>query len=103
MYSVFFEDEIEVSRLVSDIYNKTEEYQSVDTIMGSIRPINANDAFLTEGIPFETLKLFCAIDEDIQEGDKITFDSKNYIVKNIRKYQQKDIERLEAFITLLRQ
>lgn len=100
---VFYDDEIIVHRLVSDIYNKTEEYQLLGNIMGAIRPINANDAFLTEGIPFETLKLYCEIDENVQEGDKIIFDEKSYIVKNVRKYHLKDIERLEAFISLLKQ
>lgn len=100
---IFFEDEIEVWRLVSDIYNKTEQYSQIANIMGAIRPINANDAFLTEGVPFETLKLFCEIDENIQEGDKIKFDNQYYIVKNIRKFNFKDLDRLEAYITRVKQ
>lgn len=100
---VIFDDELEIHRLVSDIYEKTEEYQLLGTIFGAIRPLNANDAFLTEGIPFETLKVYCDIDEDLKEGDKIISDNKTYVVKNVRKYSLKDIERLEGYITLLKQ
>jgi hypothetical protein len=100
---IFFDEELQVSRLVSDVYNKTEEYQSVSNILGSIRPIKAEDAFLSDGIPYETFKLYCNIDEDIKDGDKITYSYQDYIVKNIRRYNLKDIERIEGLITIIKQ
>lgn len=100
---IFFDEVIVQYRLVSDIYNKTEDYQLVGNIEGSIRPINANDVILIDGIPSETFKFYCNSDVDIKEGDKLVYAYQDYIVKYLRRYELKDISRIECYLTITRQ
>ena len=99
---IFFDEQITQYRLVSDIYNQTEEYSYLGTIDGAIRPINANDLILSNGDAYQTFKFYCNSYVDIQEGDKLILAYQEYIVKFVRRFNLKDIERIECYLTMNR-
>jgi len=99
--------------------------------MGAIKPAKAEDVMMSEGVPYETFKLYCENYSDIKEGDKLLPDfeynelynqniesnyildesgdnlvlsvSPEYIVKTVRRYSLKNIQRVECYLTLLKQ
>lgn len=93
---IHFEQKISVYRL--NIYTKTEEYKAHGEIMGIILPVKAEDMMLTEGDPAQQFKLFCDINEDLKEADKVAYGGDEYIVKTIRKFDFRSLSRIEAFI-----
>lgn len=93
---IYFEQTIAVYRL--NIYTATEEYKSIGNISGIILPIKAEDVMLAEGDPAKQFKLFCDINENLKEADKVICEGDEYIVKTIRKFKLRSLERIEAFI-----
>lgn len=92
-----FDKTITVNRFA--IYSLYQEYVQVGTIKGIIMPVKAEDVMLTEGDPAKSFKLYCDINEDLKEADKLTDeDGEIYIVKTVRKFEFKSLSRLEAFI-----
>lgn len=130
---VFFDEKITQYRLNTNVETKVEEYKLYGTIYGSIKPAKAEDVMLAEGVPYETFKLYCENYNNIKEGDKLvsvveyagdnnnlqTVEENNivnpngdittisianeYIVKTVRRYGLKNIQRVECYLTLLRQ
>jgi len=80
------------------LYSYTEEYGLNGTIKGIITPVKAEDIMLTEGDPAEQFKMYCDINEDVREADKLICDGVEYIVKTIRKFNFRRLSRIEAFI-----
>ena len=93
---IYFDQTITVRSL--RLYSATEEYREVGTIKGIITPVKAEDIMLTEGNPAEQFKLYCDINEDLKEADKVVCDGVEYVVKTIRKFNFKRLSRIEAFI-----
>lgn len=92
-----FDKTITVHRFA--IYSAYEEYVQVGSIRAIIMPVKAEDVMLTEGDPAKTFKLYCDINEDLKEGDKVIDEEGDvYIVKVIRKFKFKSLSRIEAFI-----
>jgi len=82
-----------------NLYATSEEYGEVGTIKGIIMPVKAEDVMLTDGDPAKSFKLYCDINEDLKEADKVVDeDGVVYIVKIIRKFNFKSLSRIEAFI-----
>ena len=130
---IFFDEIITQYRLTQNATSSTEEYQHIGSITGSIKPAKADDIMLSDGVPYETYKLYCEDYTDIREGDKLTsvpissVDYKNiqgtdinndttddeynitvkttkeFVVKNVRRYGFKNIQRVECYLTLLKQ
>jgi hypothetical protein len=130
---IFFDEQITQYRLVQDATSSTEKYQLHGYINGAIRPVKAEDLMLADGVPYETFKLYCEDYTDIQEGDKIysvLYDgaiyknlqneevnntteadtskisiktTNEYVVKTVKRYGLKNIQRVECYLTLLKQ
>jgi len=93
---IFFEQTISVYRL--NIYSTTEQYKLNGQITGMILPVKAEDTMLMEGDPSKQFKLVCDVNEDLKEADKIVCEGETYIVKTIRVFKLRALERIEAFI-----
>jgi len=93
---IHFEQETIVNRL--SIYSYTEEYVYNGIIFGILMPVKAEDVMLTDGDPSKSFKYFCDINENLKEADKITIEGEDYIVKTIRKFKLRQLERIEAFV-----
>lgn len=93
---IHFEQIITIYRL--NLYAYTEQYQQVGSINGIILPVKAEDMMLTDGDPSKQFKLFCDINEDLREADKVVCDGEDYIVKTVRKFRLRGLERIEAFV-----
>lgn len=93
---IYLEQKIEVYRL--NIYSKSEEYEKSGEFLGLILPVKAEDVMLTEGDPAKQFKLIADIGADLKEADKVVCEGEKYIVKIIRKYRLRSLERIEAYI-----
>lgn len=93
---IYFDQTISVHRL--QLYSYTENYMPVGTIKGIITPVKAEDIMITEGDPVQSFKMYCDINEDVKEADKLVCDGEEYIVKTIRKFNFRRLSRIEAFI-----
>lgn len=93
---IYFDQTITVHRL--QLYSYTENYMPHGTIKGIITPVKAEDVILTEGDPVKQFKMYCDINEDVKEADKLVCDGVEYIVKTIRKFDFRRLSRIEAFI-----
>jgi len=78
---LFFKESISVYRLAS---TGTEKYDFNGTIYGTIMGIRPEDAMLSEGNPAQMAMLFTYYYSDIKEGDKLVYNSNNYIIKGVR-------------------
>lgn len=103
MSRVFFDEEFQQYRLADNIAGVTEQYELLGTIMGSARPIKAEDSVLTDGIPAETFRFYAESYIDIKETDKIVKDGQEWIIKDVKRYSLKNIERVDCFMTLIKQ
>lgn len=93
---VFFTKTITVYRLADS--SSKESYSLNGTINGFIAPVGAEDAFLSEGNPAQQYKLITDYSSDIKKTDKLTYDSEDYIVKGIQKFDFGAIRRIEAIL-----
>ncbi len=93
---IYFDQTITVHRL--QLYAYTENYMPAGTIKGIITPVKAEDVILTEGDPAQQFKMYCDINEDVKEADKLICDGVEYIVKTVRKFNFRRLSRIEAFI-----
>ena len=97
--SVFFKNKISIYRLTKTIGDANkEDYQLNGTIYGSIFPMDAESAMMSEGNPTKSHILVAALDADLQETDKIVYDSVNYIVKGVKKISLQSINVKECVI-----
>lgn len=80
------------------ISNATEDYVEYGSITGYIVPITAEDSFLTDGNPAQTYKLIADYDADIKVTDKLTYDSVDYIITGIQKFDFGATRRKEAIL-----
>ena len=94
-----FTKTISVYRLASA--SSKESYSSNGTITGFILPIGAEDAFLSEGNPAQQYKLVTDYESDVKVTDKLTYDSVDYIVKGIQKFEFGAVRRIEAILEKL--
>ena len=93
---IYFDQQITVRRL--QLYSYQSDYKTVGTIQGIITPLKAEDIMLTEGDPVKQFKLYCDINEDLKEADKVVCEGEEYVVKTIRKFNFRRMARIEAFI-----
>jgi hypothetical protein len=93
---IYFDQTITIRRL--QLYSYSSDYKEVGAIKGIITPIKAEDVMLTEGDPVKQFKLYCDINEDLKEADKVVCDDVEYIVKTVRKFNFRRLARIEAFI-----
>ena len=93
---IYFDQQITVRRL--QLYSYQSDYKTVGTIQGIITPLKAEDIMLTEGDPVKQFKLYCDINEDLKEADKVVCEGEEYVVKTIRRFNFRRMARIEAFI-----
>jgi len=80
---LYFNKSITVYRLSQ---TGDEKYVLNGTIYGAIMSISPEDMMISEGNPAQMSVLFTYSYSDIQEGDKITYDGDDYIIKGVRPF-----------------
>jgi hypothetical protein len=84
MSGIFFTQTISVERLGNSTGSTIkEEYKSQSTIYGVVMNLRPEDAFLSEGNPAKSAILYCKLDSDVKDGDRITYNGVKYIVKGV--------------------
>ena len=86
---------------ISSLYNKTVSTERLATVSGSykqewssnlvslsctIHQTSGEQNNLGGSAFYQPFKLWCAVDTDIQIGDKVIDDDKTYVVKGVSKY-----------------
>lgn len=92
---------------ISSLYNKTVTLKRLQAVSGThkeawedvvdgdeivievacaIHPIDGTQQEILEGGFFNTFKMFCSTDDDIQIGDRVIDGDDTYTVKGIRKF-----------------
>jgi len=94
---VFYTKTITVYRLTI-VSNATEGYVQYGDIKGSIFPLTAESAFLTEGNPSQSYKLMADYNTDIKKTDKVNHNGTDYIVTGIQRFDFGAMRRTEALL-----
>jgi len=93
---VFYTKQITVYRL-NDSSSK-ETYLENGFIRGAIMPLTAESAFLTEGNPAQSYKLFTDYESDLKVTDKISYEGTDYTITGIQQFDFGAMRRKEALI-----
>jgi len=96
--SVFTNKIASVYRLT--LASSKESYVLNGVISCYVTPLSAEDAFLGEGNPAQSFKLITDYSSDIKKTDKILYDSQNYIVVGMQKFDFGGTRRIEAILEL---
>lgn len=97
-FSDFLTQTASVQRLTKITGTKKENYQSVGSILCMIQPLGAEETRIVEGVFGKTFRMFCHLNADIKDTDKITVDNQDYLIKGISDYHYGTIPHKEVVI-----
>lgn len=76
----------QVTRLAEISGTKRESYQVAATFPCMIQPLAIEEVNVVGGVFGKTFKLFCLLDADVKDTDKVTIEGSDYLVKGISIY-----------------